>query len=63
MKGIVTAYINFPLGESKEVIQSHLTLLKELNKELFAKIEKDKEYHLVFVPTTGESSRFEKMDF
>jgi len=63
MKGIITLYVNFPSGESKEVIQSHLALVKEVNKEMFAKIEQEMKYHLLFVPTTGESSRFEKTEF
>jgi len=61
-KGFITLYVNFhpefPLNP-KEII----SLIQKFNQEVLKQIAEDSRYQFMFVPTTKESSRVEKIDY
>lgn len=61
MKGFVVFYINFfpELGQNVEEI---LALMKKFNADVITKIQEDG-YNVMFVGTTKEATRVEKVDF
>jgi hypothetical protein len=61
MKGIIVFYINF-FPEYKQSVDDTLTLVKNHNRDLIEKV-KNSDYDVMFVPTTKEASRVEKIDF
>jgi hypothetical protein len=62
MKGIIVFYINVHPEHNQDITQV-ISVFKEVNKEMFARIEKDMEYQTMIVPCTKESCRVEKIDF
>lgn len=62
MKGIITFYINFHPENGQDVNET-IDLIKTANKEVLDLITKDTGYRIVFIPTTKEACRIEKIDF
>ena len=62
MKGILTFYVKY-VPDKGETPEQVIDLIKSLNSEVFEKIKEDGEYLVMFVPTTGESSRLERTEF
>jgi hypothetical protein len=62
MKGYVIFYINFfpDLGQDMETI---FKMIISHNKEMLDKVREHGEYDIIFVPTTKEATRVEKIDF
>lgn len=62
MKGYVIFYINFfpDLGQDMETI---FKMIVSHNKEMLDKVREQGEYDIIFVPTTKEATRVEKIDF
>lgn len=62
MKGYVIFYINFfpDLGQDMETI---FKMIVSHNKEMLDRLKEHGEYDIIFVPTTKEATRVEKIDF
>jgi len=62
MKGYVVFYINFfpDLGQDIETI---FKMIISHNKDMLDKAREHGEYEIIFVPTTKEATRVEKVDF
>jgi len=61
MKGILTFFVNF-FPENGENAQETLQFIKEFNKDLIEQCTAN-DYGVMFVPTTKEASRLEKVDW
>ena len=59
IKGFIIFYINFP--DNAKDITATLDFAKTYNKEVIDKL-RDNNYEFMFVPTTNESSRVEKIN-
>ena len=62
MKGLLVFYVNFPTESEKDVTET-LALTKEFNKDWINEMHELGDYQVMFVPTIGEASRVEKIDF
>lgn len=62
MKGLITFYIDRKNQTDSDQHQSLINLIIEQNKEAIEYV-KDAGYLIMFIPTTNESSRFDKVDF
>jgi hypothetical protein len=60
-KGFMSLFVNFH-PEVRLDVQETINLIKTLNAESISKIVEDGQYQLIFVPTTKEASRIEKVD-
>jgi predicted fused transcriptional regulator/phosphomethylpyrimidine kinase len=61
IKGFITFYVNF-FPDLNQDIKQTLDMAANYNKETIEKI-KEANYEVMFVPTTKEASRVEKVDF
>jgi hypothetical protein len=61
-KGIIVFYINFLKEDFRDPDQT-LKAIRDLNKVWIEKIEQENEYAFMVVPTFGEASRVDKVDF
>lgn len=61
-KGIITFYINRPVFKDSDEHVHAVEMQKKINKDLIAKLE-EMGYMIMYMTTTGESSRIEKVDF
>jgi hypothetical protein len=61
-KGFIVFYINF-FPEQGQNVDETITLIRNQNKALLDQLKADGEYDVMFVPTTKEASRVEKVDF
>jgi hypothetical protein len=62
MRGFITLFVNFHPDvnlDPNEVMK----LIQKMNKENLATIIEDGQYQIMFVPTTKEASRIEKVDY
>lgn len=62
LHGIVMLYVNmYPdLGQD---IESTMKMVKEMNKPLIERLAEDGRYVVLFIPTTKEATRIEKIDY
>lgn len=61
LNGIIVFYINF-FPENGQDAETTINLVRNQNKALEERV-KESGYDLMFVPTTKEASRVEKIDF
>lgn len=63
-KGILVFYINY-FPDSGQKVEDIINIVRQQNKDLIDKLEGNGEgdYKVMFVPTTKEASRVEKIDF
>ena len=61
LKGIIVFYINFSKDDSRNQEQ-FMSFIRDTNKLWIERTEKEG-YGTMFVPTVGEASRIEKIDF
>lgn len=62
MNGFITLFINFT--DSNDLDQDKvLKIIKDLNKKSLDKIASDNQYDIMFVPTTKEATRVQKVDY
>jgi len=62
LHGVVVLYVNmYPdLGQDIEVT---MKMVKEMNKPLVDRLDEDGRYVVLFIPTTKEATRIEKVDY
>lgn len=62
LQGVISVFLNFYLDQQINMFQV-LELVQKLNEESIKLIQEDGRYQLLFVPTTKEGTRIEKVDF
>ena len=62
MKGIIVIYVNYH-PEDGETAADCINFIHNQNKELIEAMAREADYRAMFVPTTKEACRIEKIDF
>ncbi len=60
MKGIIIFYINLP--DLTNAVQS-VDMVMKINKDIVDKLQRENDFVVMVVPTTGEACRAEKLLF
>jgi hypothetical protein len=62
LKGFITFFVNLPKEDNRNVMD-YVTMVRDLNKAWIERVEREGNYTVIIVPTIGEASRVEKVDF
>lgn len=62
MKGFIVFFVNF-FPEQGQDVEATINVIRNQNKAIIDKITTETGYEVMFVPTTKEATRVEKVDF
>lgn len=61
MRGVLVVYVNYH-PEQGETREDCIAFLQNQNRELFNSLMTETDYRVMFVPTTNEACRVERVD-